>query len=444
MMSQNRNTSEITALTNASLDQILATANAALEQNGVAHSSLSIRDVSGNSGSKTYLCSDGELPKCIVKVSSGNSIINSHPLTIKRVNDATEALRKNKIAPEILMRGEDFHVELSAGTSVMKDFFHFEDDLAPPAELASLMAKLHSTPTEWYDSLKSKFLDRDPKIANILIDVPSHAPVWCLPWSGIDTGMPVLGVGNPDPKVARRILELQLETGIFEKIMTCSTFFPVSRAAQRNVVVHNDFKPDNVLRDPDTGKLTAIDYDLVQVGPAVMDFGLPFMMWLGPRFTTFEFRKYFITEYLKACDLPADEQSVQDFILDCEVNTLVAFPGLLSNIYDAEVPLLRGVRHPTAKAGFESGGPDIFPSGLQLVDLLATAVEKARSDPTLGTLSIEKGIVAAMMNTKAFGSNDLYHFLNEIRKKKMLRLFGIAEEEDGKIFVSEHARKQKT
>ena len=443
-MSANKNSEGITTLKNAHLDQILYTANIALERNGVAHSSLSIRDVSGNSGSKTYLCSDGELPKCIVKVSSGDSIMNSHPLTIRRVNDATEALRKNKIAPVILMRGEDFHVELSSGTSVMKDFFHFEDNLAPPAELAGLMAKLHSTPIEWYDSLKSKFLDRDPKIADILSDVPPHAPVWCLPWSGIDTGMPVLGVGNPDPKAARRILELQLETGVFKKIMTCPAFFPVSQAAQRNVVVHNDFKPDNVLRDPDTGKLTVIDYDLVQVGPAVMDFGLPFMMWLGPRFTTFEFRKFFITEYLKACDLPADKQSVHDFILDCEVNTLVAFPGLLSNIYDAEVPLLRGVRHPTAKAGFEAGGPDVSPSGLQLVDLLATAVEKVRSDPTLGTLCIEKGIVAAMLNTKGFGSEDLHHFLNEIRKKKMLRLFGIAEEDDGKIFVSAHARKQQT
>ena len=147
-MSVNKNSEGNAALKHASLDQILNTAKIALRQNGIAHSSLGIRDVSGNSGSKTYLCSDGDLPKCIVKVSSGNSIINSHPLTIRRVSDATKALRKNNIAPAVLSRGEDFHVELSAGTSVMRDFFHFEDDLAPPAELADLMAKLHSTPIE--------------------------------------------------------------------------------------------------------------------------------------------------------------------------------------------------------------------------------------------------------------------------------------------------------
>ena len=77
-MSVNRNAEARTALKNASLNQILDTAKVALQQNGVAHSSLGIRDVSGNSGSKTYLCSDGELPKCIVKVSSGDSIMNSH------------------------------------------------------------------------------------------------------------------------------------------------------------------------------------------------------------------------------------------------------------------------------------------------------------------------------------------------------------------------------
>ena len=39
-------------------------------------------------------------------------------------------------------------------------------------------------------------------------------------------------------------------------------------------------------------------------------------------------------------------------MLDCEINTIVAFPGLLANIYDAEIPLLRGIEHPTAKAGY--------------------------------------------------------------------------------------------
>ena len=53
--------------------------------------------------------------------------------------------------------------------------------------------------------------------------------------------MPVLGVGNPDIEASKRIMEIEIETGVYEKIMQCSAFFPVSEAAKRQVVVHNDF-----------------------------------------------------------------------------------------------------------------------------------------------------------------------------------------------------------
>ena len=101
----------------------------------------------------------------------------------------------------------------------------------------------------------------------------------------------VLGVGNPNVETAQTLLRLELESGVYEKVMRCGIFSPQTAAAKRQVVIHNDFKPDNILRHPETGKLTAIDYDLVQVGPAIIDFGLPYMMWLGSRFTSFEFRR---------------------------------------------------------------------------------------------------------------------------------------------------------
>ena len=95
-----------------------------------------------------------------------------------------------------------------------------------------------------------------------------------------------------------------------------------------------------------------------------MDFGLPYMMWLGARFTTFEFRQAFIRDYLNAAGLPSADADVRAMMLDCEVNTIVAFPGFFSNIYDAEVPLLRGVKHPPP-AGVEAGSPDDSPTGLE-------------------------------------------------------------------------------
>ena len=125
----------------------------------------------------------------------------------------------------------------------MQDFFHFNEELAPPDKIAEVLAKLHSAPTNWYDQLRAEFLDGDKFLSSALHSVSPHAPFWCLPWSGIDTKMPVLGVGNPNPKIAKRIFDLGVKTGVFEKIIQCEAFSPVSEAARRQVVVHNDFKP---------------------------------------------------------------------------------------------------------------------------------------------------------------------------------------------------------
>jgi serine/threonine protein kinase len=252
--------------------------------------------------------------------------------------------------------------------------------------------------------------------------------------------MPVLGVGNPDPNISKKILELELKTGVFKKVVGCQDFNPMSDAAKRQVVVHNDFKPDNVLRNPDTGDLTAIDYDLVQVGSAVMDFGLPYMMWLGSRYTTFQFRRSFIESYLLESGLPAEEIDVKEMMLDCEVNTIVAFPGLLAKIYDAEVPLLRGVKHPTTKTGFEASDQNATPSGPELIDLLSTAIQKIRADEQLVDRCLRNGLVVTMFKEEAFGSKVLNSWLKEMQKNKMLRLFGIAETDNGEIYVAEHAR----
>ena len=427
-------------LKGASLVDIAKVASDAISAIDEKKTLLSVKDVSGNSGAKTFICSEQNITRCIVKVAEQKSIMNSHPNTISRVTAATKVMREHGIAPAILMKGLDFHIELSAGLSVMKDFFHFNPEFAPPEKLAKLLAKIHSAPTDWYDPLKEIFLDRDKHLGAILRTLPSHAPCWCLPWSGYDTGMPVLGVGNPDPNISKRILELEIKTGVFKKIVECQDFYPVSDAAKRQVVVHNDFKPDNVLRNPDTGDLTAIDYDLVQVGPAIMDFGLPYMMWLGSRFTTFEFRKSFIKSYLLESNLPAEAKNVREMMLDCEVNTVVAFPGLLAKIYDAEVPLLRGIKHPTTKAGYETSDQNSTPTGSELIDLLSTAIKKIRADEQLIDRCLEDGLVVTMFNEEALGLKDLNSWLKEMQKNKMLRLFGIAETDNSEIYVAEHAR----
>ena len=185
---------------------------------------LSIKDVSGNSGAKTFICSEGEIPKCIVKVKGNESIMSSHPNTLNVFQQQQKILALMELLPNSFTWA-DFHIEKSAGISVMEDFFHFNQKIAPPEKVAKLLAKLHSTPIDWYQNLKNEFLEQDLNISSILKPMPPFAPCWCLPWSGFDTQMPVLGVGNPNPETAKKIFKLELKTGVYKKIMQCSAFF---------------------------------------------------------------------------------------------------------------------------------------------------------------------------------------------------------------------------
>ena len=128
-------------------------------------------------------------------------------------------------------------------------------------------------------------------------------------------------------------------------------------------------------------------------------------------------------------------------MLDCEINTIVAFPGLLSNIYDAEIPLLRGFDHPTAKSGYIAQYSEASPTGLELIDLLAEAVLKVRSNADLITSSLEQGLVVTIFKNKG-RIKFAYSWLKEMQENNMLRLFGIAESDGAELFVSDHAKKK--
>ena len=54
--------------------------------------------------------------------------------------------------------------------------------------------------------------------------------------------------------------------------------------------------------------------------------------------------------------------------------------------------------------------------------------------------SIKNGFVVTMFEQEGFGSVLLNSWLKEMQKNKMLRLFGIAENDSGLLFVSEHAK----
>ncbi len=175
------------------------------------------------------------------------------------------------------------------------------------------------------------------------------------------------------------------------------------------------------------------------IGPAINDFGFMLMMWFGSRFTSFDFRQKFVKTYLTKSGAKADKESIHAFMLDAEINTIVAFPGLLANIYDQEIPMLRGVEHVTAKTKKEASyrackTPNKnLPTGLELVDLLEESVRAVREDSGLSSSSVVNGLVRTLYETKGLNghlnpekSKFLYAWLTHMRDSNMLRLFGIA------------------
>lgn len=357
----------------------------------------------------------------------GDSLLNSHPNTQLRMKLATTALREAGIAPALLMTGPDFYVEAAAGASVMKDFFHFDDEAAPRAELAKLLARFHAVPTDWWAPVRQAIVSRDPALSGLIGRAPPYSPLWNLPFSGVDSGKIVMGMGNIPDAATQGALSLMIETGVYEKVMLCEAFYPTSEAARRTVMVHGDFKPDNVLQAAD-GTLTAIDYDLTCVGSAAHEFGYMLPMWYGK--ASYDYRRGLVGEYLDSSGLPHAEADVAAFMLDCEVASLTSLPGLLANIYDKEVPLLRGTPHPTARMakepGIMAGGADDSPTGPELVDLLAVAVGQIRADAGLSERCVREGLVQALFAVEGLGEPQLWSWLQHMRDSNMLRLFGIA------------------
>ena len=57
-----------TYLKGSELAHIAEIAMNSLDPNRESKTLLSVKDVSGNSGAKTYICHEGDVPKCIVKI----------------------------------------------------------------------------------------------------------------------------------------------------------------------------------------------------------------------------------------------------------------------------------------------------------------------------------------------------------------------------------------
>lgn len=379
---------------------------------------VTVQDKSGLGGGRVYFVSmeNADPPIVVLKVQGEQS---ASPLSSKRVNAAIDVFRTNGLAAKKIAQGEDWYVDPFAGVSCVEDYFHFDHTLAPAASIAKLTAQIHETPTDWYEPFRAAAIDRDPEIGATLSQTLPYSHCWNPFGYGLENGMVFIGGGFPSPDTAREIMALQVQSGVFHKFLEAECFHPRSEAGQRLVTCHMDIKPDNILINKNG--LIAIDLEFTCVGPAVNDFGHMMIFWLGSQLKSYEFRYAFLATYLEAACLPANDEAVRSLMLDAEINSICTFTGLLSNIYDEQVPLLRGAPHPTAGNGCPTSDT---PTGLEIIDLIADAIETIRTSPELVDDVLKNGIVS-VFHARKVGSKSLWKFMDEMKENNMLRLFGI-------------------
>ena len=72
-------------LSNASLNELRQIASDLIYRHKAGKEMLSIKDVSGNSGAKTFVCSSQKGPKCIIKVKVSKHYQESRTIIFKQV-----------------------------------------------------------------------------------------------------------------------------------------------------------------------------------------------------------------------------------------------------------------------------------------------------------------------------------------------------------------------
>ena len=136
-------------------------------------------------------------------------------------------LEARDLAPHLLAHDPSgaWHIELFGGGGVSKDFNHFDDAIAPPAVLATLMADFHATPTDWYEPFRAQMVAH----WSVLEGLPAHAPFWNGAAFGWENGLLFTGGKmNPQKHAAQpKKFSLMVETGVFKHLSTRSVSTPL-------------------------------------------------------------------------------------------------------------------------------------------------------------------------------------------------------------------------
>lgn len=219
--------------------------------NGVDGSAITVEDVSGAGGSKTFKVSaEGCDPPVVAlhsRVQSGSDSLDI--ASENRAAAASLAFSKAGVGPRRLAQGGDWYIEVWGreqpwnGGKVSDEYLK---------QFAQLLARVHQdVPTEWYDEHRCKIIEQNPGFA--------YAPTGSHAWA-----------------TACRLRKFENQKIDPEHLAAATRFYvqagtpPKHPLAARIVTSHGDFHPGNLIWTAQDGN-SCIDLEFAHVGHAGND-----------------------------------------------------------------------------------------------------------------------------------------------------------------------------
>ena len=305
-----------------------------------------VQDVSGAGGQKTYRVAHGSKAVAFSSRESGTmhessrsrsclsagvvsaAVVSRQELSfcavverqlLLRLSKASSMLAAQKIAPVRLAEGETWHITewLQRGSLYG---LGVALEVKTVAAIGSVLARLHSIDTIWFNEFRTRNLEQYPELSNAdgSIEVSADGRYsWCAPQGGMD--------GPMDGPILAQLPYVRVHIPYMYPGLQPVYVCPRHPVAARLVTSHGDFHLGNVVvagqqgaREDDVD-LRLIDFDFISVGMAVRDL-VSMTTALGdaePRM-----KRVFLEAYLRGLGEPVEASSLDDLVLDCELGKL--------------------------------------------------------------------------------------------------------------------------
>ena len=292
------------------------------EWNYVTVDQISLQDVSGHGGNRTFKVTR-TVDECIIGQVALHLIgelnhFENQPDILNVQTSATLAFATSGLCPKrLLQKSEKFFVDEWLKNSKNLETSVLDVDLV--SKMGAVLARVHQIEPKWYDVHYEKLISRYPDLAA----VPRGSTFWYLAGGN----WPLMSKKEHAGSMDKWLTQLSKKYKEFLELETT----PVTEAGQRIVTTHGDFNPGNLIVT-DEGVINVIDFEQTHVSFAVEDISY-FFGHLPCTSNCPDIKLAFCKAYLKEMGYPHEEEDVFALTLDGERGTLSS--GFMSPVISA-------------------------------------------------------------------------------------------------------------